>query len=302
MSTARRFHLVPFGGRAPERSLACDGLVAGAAIDLSHWSGNHTPARFKRDTSTESALAYAAAAGTDASLDVVTNNHFDVDGVLGVFALLDPDTALRHAGVMVAAAEVGDFDEWPADERGLRLNAAIEQLCRLPTGDAAAYEKTLARLPDVLAHLDQRRELWSGAVERLQRALAAASGGAVEATCESGIQLFSHAAGVDELPGPVLFRNASPGAKRWLLAFDRGDGTWDYRYERPRHAWADTVVRAAHAPPSRNATVRELGEGWAIKGELGMTGICRTSAPSALPPHDVLARLARSDPGLRTAA
>ncbi len=299
---ARRFELVPFGGRAPGRSIACDGLVAGAALDLSHWSGNRTPVAFKRDTSTESALAYAAAAGTDPSLELVTNNHLDVDGVLSVFALVNPDVALRHAHVMVAAAEVGDFDEWPEDERGLWLNAAVERLCRKARGDRAAYEHVLAALPDVLEDLPARPDLWQEDVAELQRALSRAKGGALETALESSIQLFVHREGVEELPGPVLFRLACRDAKRWLLAFDRGGGCWDYRYERPRHAWADTVVRPLLPPPSRNRSVRELGPGWAIKGELGMTGICRTSTLSALSPYEVLARLARSDPGLQSAA
>lgn len=299
---ARRFQLVPFGGRAPERSIACDGLVAGAALHLSHWSGNRTPVEFKRDTSTESALAYAAAAGTDASLDLVTNNHLDVDGVLSVFALVNPDAALAHADLLVAAAEVGDFDEWPEDARGLMLNAAVERLFRVPRSDSAAYEHALAALPDVLDHLLARRDLWREGLEELERGLSHATSGALETGLESGIQLFVHGEGLEELPGPVLFRLAPRGAKRWLLAFARGGGRWDYRYERPRYAWADTVARPPLPAPSRNRSVRELGPGWAIKGELGMTGICRTSVPSSLPPHEVLARLARSDPGLAGAA
>jgi len=52
----------------------------------------------------------------------------DADGVLAVWALLRPELAQKHAKLIVAAAECGDFDEWPDDERGMWLEAAIASL------------------------------------------------------------------------------------------------------------------------------------------------------------------------------
>ena len=59
---------------------------------------------------------------------VAVNNHFDTDGVLSVWTLLDPERALAQRDLLVAAAEAGDFDEWPALDRGLWLDAAIRAL------------------------------------------------------------------------------------------------------------------------------------------------------------------------------
>ena len=97
----------------------------------------------------------------------------------------------------------------------------------------------------------------------------------------------------------MLARRAASGATRWLLAFDRGGGAFSYRYERPRWAWADTVRRPRLAAPSRNAIAQDLGPGWAIKGELGMTGILRTARPVARDPAEVASVLLRRDPGAR---
>ena len=75
MSTPPTFVFRPFGSRAPEAAVACDGLVEGASLDLSHWRDNRTPKELKADTSVEIALAYALAAR--ATRNVVVNNHFD---------------------------------------------------------------------------------------------------------------------------------------------------------------------------------------------------------------------------------
>ena len=120
---ARRFEFVPgtYAGAAP--AIGCDGLVPGAALDLTHWRGNRTPAEFRADTSTEIALKFAASAEAARWADaVVVNNHFDTDGLLSAWALLEPSQAAASRDLLIAAAEAGDFDEWPALDAGLRLD------------------------------------------------------------------------------------------------------------------------------------------------------------------------------------
>ena len=58
----------------------------------------------------------------------MVNNHFDTDGLLSIWVLLDPERALACRDLLVAAAEAGDFDEWPTLDRGLWLDAAIRAL------------------------------------------------------------------------------------------------------------------------------------------------------------------------------
>ena len=294
----RRFTFVPFGGHARDDAIACDGLVPGATLDLSHWSGNRTPAEYRRDTSTESALAYAADPRADAALGVVSNNHFDTDGLLSVWALVEPEAAQRRASLLVAAAEAGDFGAWPEDERGLQVDAAIESLGATAGGDAHAYVRALSAVAGVLDDLDKHSSLWTWQWEALLRARARAEAGALDVWAEGSVAAFVHRSGEEEMPAPMLSRLSPKGARRWLLAFDRGGGTWDYKYERPGWAWAETVVRPRIPTPSRNACVRNLGPGWAIKGDLGMTGICRTAAPVRMAPREVVGILAVSDPGL----
>ncbi len=130
IALARRFQFVGESYEGDRPAISCDGLVPGASLDLTHWQGNRTPPRYKADTSTEIALNFAASPeATDLWADaVVVNNHFDTDGLLAIWVLLDPERAFACRDLLVAAAEAGDFDEWPALERGLWLDAAIRAL------------------------------------------------------------------------------------------------------------------------------------------------------------------------------
>src|SRR2546426_6695768 len=108
---ARRFVFVPGTWTGAEAAVSCDGIVAGASLQLSHWQGNETPADLKADTSTEIALRFVesqrAAVWTEAA---VINNHFDTDGLLSVWTLLHPEEAQARRALLVAPAEAGDFD------------------------------------------------------------------------------------------------------------------------------------------------------------------------------------------------
>jgi hypothetical protein len=306
-----RFRFHAFGETAEERFVACDGLVGGAGLHLSHWEGNRTPERYKRDTSTESALAFAREAPEELRERLVTNNHFDADGVLSVWALVEPERAREHEELIVAAAVAGDFDEWPDDDRGLRLEAAVRALGRRADGDRDAYGRVLPELGALAGDLDAREDLWGAEWQRLIDAERAVAAGALEATRVGRIALFHHRPGVATagfsgtmrapdvaaLPGPVLSRHAPAGADRWLLAFEHEDGAFSYQYERPRHAWADTVVRPRIAPPGRNRLRAALSsrDAWAVKGGLGMTGLLRTERPIADPPERIAEALAGAD-------
>jgi hypothetical protein len=294
--SAERFCFVSFGARAPEGAAACDGLVPGAILDLSHWEKNATPTDLKRDTSVEIALEFAR---RGERVQLAVNNHFDADGALAVYALLRSEIALAHAPLLVAAAQAGDFDEWPDDERGLRLEAAVRRLGMLKT-DAEAYDRVLRDLERVLVDLDRREDLWGATWKTLGDARDAIARGDVTPSIHGSVALFTHCGGRDELPGPALHRavKGTP-VTHWLLAFERARGTFDYRLERARYAWADTVVRPAISAGGRNALAERLSRAlpetagtWALKGDLGMTGLLRTSAPIAVRPEAIARVLA----------
>ena len=116
------------------------------------------------------------------------NNHFDTDGVLSVWTLLDPERTLANRELLIAAAEAGDFDEWPPLDRGLWLDAAIR--VGVASGDDAdAYRAVLRQLPELIEGLDERRDLWGDEWETLQAAAASQAAGRLRAE-QSGASVF----------------------------------------------------------------------------------------------------------------
>jgi hypothetical protein len=296
---ARRFEFVAdrYAGATP--AIGCDGLVPGAALDLTHWRGNRTPRAYKADTSTEIAFKFVAAPESESAAwagAVVVNNHFDTDGVLSCWVLLEPEFTRAHRDLLIAAAEAGDFDEWPALDRGLRLDASIRALARRAADDAEAYAIVLAQLRKLVTSLDNRSDLWGAEWDQLQLAQHALDSQSLRVELRGFVGLVRHAPGQPEIPGPLLARNLLPRARRYLLAFDQGHGTYSYRYERPRYAWAETVVRPSCPAPDASQLARAMGPGWTEKDLPGMTGLIRTLSPLAASPDVVLAHLDELDP------
>src|SRR5919106_3631464 len=107
--------------------LSVDGTVENG-IHFSHWEGNETPEELKADTSTEIALNLVASPDRDSftqGIDLVTNNHFDCDGVLSVWTVMNGERALEFRDLLIAAAEAGDFSEHSSDD-GVRVSIAIQ--------------------------------------------------------------------------------------------------------------------------------------------------------------------------------
>jgi hypothetical protein len=295
----RRFQFIEDSYRGSTPAISCDGLVPGAALDLTHWQGNRTPQRYKADTSTEIALIFVGSpeAVEEWADAVVVNNHFDTDGLLSIWVLLNPERAVAYRDLLIAAAEAGDFDEWPALDRGLWLDAAIRALGSSASDDATAYQTVLPQLPELIQRLDERRDLWGREWDDLRAAVHALESGRLRAEVHSTIGLVIHAPGQPEVPGPLLARRFLPGVRRYLLAFDRGEGRYDYRYERPHYAWADTVVRPTLPSPDAGALAGRLGSEWTNDGLPGMTGIVRAVRPVLEQPDEMMRRLMQIDEG-----
>jgi hypothetical protein len=96
-----------------------DGNKCGIGLQLSHWPGNTTPAEFKADLSLDIVLRLLASPDFRMHLsdfDLVTNDHYDTDGLLAIWALLNPTKSLEHAVALQSAAEAGDFNEFTSPE------------------------------------------------------------------------------------------------------------------------------------------------------------------------------------------
>jgi len=86
------------------------GYRAGFDLELSHWVPNQTPVEYKKNTSTEICLQFIKSPLPEYENAQIINNHLDVDGLLSVFVLQNPELALRHEEMLVDAAQAGDFN------------------------------------------------------------------------------------------------------------------------------------------------------------------------------------------------
>ena len=133
----------------------------------------------------------------------------------------------------------------------------------------------------------------------LGRRVGRASGGGWRPGIEagSGLSDLVQLACLFTWPASERFRDRCwPGAffqRRGVISWPSSEegGGYDYRYERPRYAWADTVVRPALEQPDCSSLARALGSDWTSEGLPGMTGICGTVRSVGDRPEAVVRRL-----------
>jgi hypothetical protein len=80
-------------------------------FDLSHWRGAPVPKNCEADTSTEIVLKAIQNKLPELDKKYISNNHFDIDGFLGVWAVFNPKEALQHYDLLTEMAQIGDFRE-----------------------------------------------------------------------------------------------------------------------------------------------------------------------------------------------
>ena len=267
--------------------LSIDGTVDNA-VHFSHWKGNQTPKSVKADTSTEIALNLVAAADREDlthGIDLVTNNHFDTDGVLSVWTVLTGERAVGLREQLIAAAEAGDFSEMSTED-GVRASiviqgseSALDQEGGSPLADhlageavrddARAYELVLPEVERVLTRTSEYESLWREPWERIAAALDSFARGtsrvvedndakvslvtlAPEIFSEAGFKPTRHAA-----PFTAISRHAH--SELFVIATPLDNG-WSYRIDYPYYSWAETIVRPRIERRDFSLLISELNE------------------------------------------
>ena len=273
-------------GLADVPKLSVDGTVANA-VHFSHWKGNETAASVKADTSTEIALNLVAAPNRDEltrGIDLVTNNHFDTDGVLSVWTVLTGQHALDLRDKLVAAAEAGDFSELSTED-GVRASIVIQgsdsptdnsgsplarQLAGEPVNDdARAYELVLPHVEHVLTHTSEYELLWREPWDQIAAALDSFAKGAsrVEEDEEAKLSVVALAPEIFSESGFKPTRHTAPftaisqnaRGEVFLIATPLNDG-WTYRIDYPYYSWAETIVRPTISRRDFSSLVLRLNE------------------------------------------
>ena len=316
--------------------LSVDGTVDNS-IHFSHWEGNATPAELKADTSTEIALNLVSSPNRAAltnSIELVTNNHFDTDGALSVWTVLNGERALAYRDLLVSAAEAGDFSEYSSDD-GVRVSIAIQgsdqaspnnddgsPLARLLAGeevddDARAYDLVLPEVERLLTNINDYESLWREGWERVVTAIESFERGESKVTeySDSKISLITLAPGLFSGSGFSPTRHAAPytaiskyaHGELFLIAIPAGSG-WFYRLDYPYYSWAETVVRPHVTHRDLGGALQLLNENesnregrWQMDNHemtsaIKFLGGNRTLAVSRLEPQDVVEALRSSFP------
>ena len=251
--------------------LSVDGTVSNS-IHFSHWQGNETPAPLKADTSTEIALNLVTSPQPEQftkGIELVTNNHFDTDGMLSVWTVMTGERAAEYRDVLIAAAEAGDFSEYSSAD-GVRISLAIQgsdqaiptddvgsPFARLLAGedvndDARCYELIMPALENLITNINEYESLWLFGWKNIVEALESFDRGS-----SSVSELETSKISIVTL-SPEIFSGATFNPTRhsapftaiskfargelFIIAIPADDG-WFYRIDYPYYSWAETVVR-----------------------------------------------------------
>lgn len=159
MSQEIRFYIEGSQAHRPDsrRTLYVDGAADGKYRDgvdqeFSHWLPNRTADRFKAGISTEICFRFLDTLDRK-PYDLVINNHLDMDGLLSVFVLTHPTTALQHRQVLCEAARAGDFWAWVKGKALVlfqELALLFEDVRRAKLDKQEAYQTCFARVLGIL--------------------------------------------------------------------------------------------------------------------------------------------------------
>ena len=262
---------VPYAAYADLRGhphVVVDGAAQdGTVLTLSHWPNSATPDDLLADTSAEIVLRALREPERLAGATAVTNNHPDQDGLMGIWAMVEPEAARDRSDLVIGVATSGDFAV-VLDTASRRAEAAITALMdRALDAGEDPYAAVLPHVCEVLDHLDRHEDLWRPAEESWDAGNAALADGTVTITEDHALDLAVVTVPADvAIPsGPVLC-TATPCVRMFV---DHG-GASEYhdRYE----TWVKYVSRLVPArvdlvPVAASLTADEPdGVQWAYDG------------------------------------
>ena len=287
---------VPWDELHGEPNIIVDGYPAdGTLITLSHWVGSGSPDELADDLSTQIAFRYLDRPDLWVGAEAVSNNHFDEDGLCGIYAVLHPPEAQAAREKIIDVASAGDFGVFSSRDAA-RVAFALMSYAdadRSPLGaevfgrpypeqSAALYQECLTKLPDMLAATDRFRPWWKAEDAWLQRDLDRVERGeitiaempeldlAIVTLPEDGDDTIESEAGILGCHQGALhnrtsmFRTLVVRGNRYIVR---------YRYETwVRYVSRPTMPRVDLSPLAEELTARESGAGrWTFDGNDSLT-------------------------------
>jgi len=261
---------VPYAEAARRPNIVVDGASnENTVLALSHWPKSGTPWPLKADTSVGVVFNYLDNAAWHREVQPVTNNHFDEDGLVSVYCLIEPEHALARRDLLIEVSKAGDFTASTSREAA-RIAFAIARLGNStlsPWGAgsfprdyddycAFVYARLLREFGALIEDVEGHRALWTDEDALLEASERAFRSG--EATLEErsdvDLAIVRVPAGWPDRPGHRYAQQLNVAIHR-MAAYNRTArnrvatlcGDWisfSYRYE----SWVQMV---SHRPPQR---------------------------------------------------
>jgi len=282
-------------------------IVDGAAqedtvLTLSHWPGSGSPVEFRADTSAEIVLNYLGTPGAQeqyaSKIRVVSNNHFDEDGLCAVWAMLNPKQAQQKWALLVDVARAGDFSTYRRPQAAkvvftIRsytdpdISPVSDKLAGDDGSGSSRYQALLPLLEDFMEETDRYGPFWDDEWSVMLKSKTSMVMGEVELREIPHVDLA-----VAESPEPlhpmVLYNNTE--RMRVLTALPGGQFQLRYRYETwVQYASRPVMPRVDLAPLlPRLQELEEEAVQWTYDGNASITPLLRPvgsdgqSSPSSL--------------------
>lgn len=259
MTEQGKLHFIAYDEAAEVPNIVVDGAAnAATAITLSHWPKSGTPQALKANSSAEIVFRYLDSSAFQVDVAAITNNHFDEDGLVGLYSLLEPDAAKADRELLVGIAHAGDYKTYH-DRRAARVAFTIAAFADSATTPldpdiftlgyaektAALYQEILPRLGQMLREPEQFRRYWEPEDRRLSDSETRLRQGAIriEERVELDLAIVSILDGAEKPAGAdylgchrMAIHNATP---RNRLLIRRGKRfLFAYRYE----SWVQMVT------------------------------------------------------------
>ncbi len=230
------------------------------SLTLSHWRGAPKIKEIYDDTSTGIVLNALEKGIPDLDkYPFVTNDHFDIDGFLGVWSLHYPEKALQHINLLRKMSVIGDFRELSLeteeDHLALKLVCWINKVesalfyppfASYETGKnemklcVSKYNFFLTQFGKVLDSPEEFRSHWQSDYDEIVAGLATLQAGESKVTLLEDIRLL-----IVETPEPLhyyaLFSQSKP-ADMVLSIYSGNRYELEYKYT----TWIDCATRNSY--------------------------------------------------------
>ena len=188
MTLPIRHRYLPYAEAAKVDNIVVDGGSNDRTVlALSHWPKSGTPKPLKADTSVEIVFRYLDDSAFHQSVEAVSNDHFDEDGLIALFIMVEPEAALSLRDLLIDTAHAGDFATYRS-RQAARIAFTLSTLADRKTSPLPReafpaaypdyciemYRRLVPMIAEIATETERFRDLWAdedALLEQSERAI-----------------------------------------------------------------------------------------------------------------------------------